>query len=529
MKVNINRQLAGLEDLAFGEGTVEQLRQGETVTITKINLGNLPFSETLTASEVLTPIYEEVVPHMDEILLANDNAIIASTKASEAAASAAAALLSEQAAAASEGLIASHLVAEDNPHSVTKAQVGLSNVDNTGDTDKPISTLQQEALDLKALLDIVNEDTATKLYSGTTRGEWTQGLVGFTGCIKIELVSLFGFSMDGMMQVRIKETNSTAIKLDISGRWNASTSWGAYSSTSDSNINVRFARDASKVYLIIGDTTTVWGNTRVEIDNVLTNYNVGQLLSFSISTLASLTGYTIDATISGRVLSGNLNLNTGSKILGDFSNATHANRTMFNANVANTSTVVGVAPIGSGEAGQLNCYGLSDVDNSPILAMIAQSTILGIHSTAVGTGANQPMAFFAGGAERLRIGTSGNVLVTSAAGLGYGTGSGGTVTQLTSKATDVTLNKPTGQIVMHNASLAAGATVAFMLYSNLLSVGDLLIANHTNANSVNVQTYNSWSNVASAGVAYIMLKNISGAALAQSVEIEFAIIKGARS
>jgi len=217
------------------------------------------------------------------------------------------------------------------------------------------------------------------------------------------------------------------------------------------------------------------------------------------------------------------------KILGDFSNATHANRTMFNANVANTSTVVGISPTGSGVAGQLNCYGLSDVNNSPILAMIAQSTILGIHSTAVGTGANQPMAFFAGGAERLRIGTSGNVLVTSAAGLGYGTGSGGTVTQLTSKATDVTLNKPTGQIVMHNASLAAGATVAFMLYSNLLSVGDLLIANHTNANSVNVQTYNSWSNVASAGVAYIMLKNISGAALAQSVEIEFAIIKGARS
>jgi len=522
MKVNINRQLAGLEDLAFGEGTVEQERQGNTVTITKINLGNLPFSETLTAAEVLTPIYEEVVPHIDEILLANDNAVIASTKASEAAASAAAALLSEQAAAASEGLIASHLEAEDNPHSVTKSQVGLGNVDDTSDANKPISILQQEALDLKASLDIVNEDTATKLYSGTTRGEWTQGLVGFTGCIKIELVNLFGFSMDGMMQVRIKETNSTAIKLDISGRWNASTSWGAYSSTSDSNINVRFARDASKVYLIIGDTTTIWGNTRVEIDNVLTNYNDGQLLSFSISTLASLAGYTVDATTSGRALSGNLNLSTGSKILGDFSNATHANRTMFNANVDNTSTIVGVAPTGSGAIGQLNCYGLSDVNNSPILAMIAQSTLLGVYANAVGTGTYLPMAFFAGGAERLRIETSGNVLVKSAAGLGYGTGSGGTVTQLTSKSTAVTLNKPCGMITMNNASLAAGGMIQFFLNNSLISTNDLLIVNSSGNGNYRIEISANLS-----GQSLIRVTNITGGALAEALVINFAIIKGA--
>ena len=36
-----------------------------------------------------------------------------------------------------------------NPHSVTKAQVGLGNVDNTSDTDKPISTATQTALDAK--------------------------------------------------------------------------------------------------------------------------------------------------------------------------------------------------------------------------------------------------------------------------------------------------------------------------------------------------------------------------------------------
>ena len=36
-----------------------------------------------------------------------------------------------------------------NPHSVTAAQVGLGNCDNTSDLDKPISTATQTALDLK--------------------------------------------------------------------------------------------------------------------------------------------------------------------------------------------------------------------------------------------------------------------------------------------------------------------------------------------------------------------------------------------
>ena len=42
-----------------------------------------------------------------------------------------------------------HLDDLSNPHQVTKAQVGLSNVENTSDADKPVSTVQQTALDSK--------------------------------------------------------------------------------------------------------------------------------------------------------------------------------------------------------------------------------------------------------------------------------------------------------------------------------------------------------------------------------------------
>ena len=42
-----------------------------------------------------------------------------------------------------------HIGRVDNPHNVTKSQVGLANVDNTSDANKPISTATQNALNTK--------------------------------------------------------------------------------------------------------------------------------------------------------------------------------------------------------------------------------------------------------------------------------------------------------------------------------------------------------------------------------------------
>jgi len=43
----------------------------------------------------------------------------------------------------------SHTLDVANPHSVTKAQVGLGSVDDTSDVDKPVSSATQAELDLK--------------------------------------------------------------------------------------------------------------------------------------------------------------------------------------------------------------------------------------------------------------------------------------------------------------------------------------------------------------------------------------------
>ena len=54
-----------------------------------------------------------------------------------------------------------HVIDQNNPHHVTAAQVGLGNVDNTADLDKPISTATQAALDGKA--DNVVDGTANHI------------------------------------------------------------------------------------------------------------------------------------------------------------------------------------------------------------------------------------------------------------------------------------------------------------------------------------------------------------------------------
>lgn len=63
-----------------------------------------------------------------------------------------------------------HKNSVSNPHSVTKAQVGLGNVDNTADTAKPVSTAQQTALNLKA-------NSASPTFTGTVSGI-TAAMVG---------------------------------------------------------------------------------------------------------------------------------------------------------------------------------------------------------------------------------------------------------------------------------------------------------------------------------------------------------------
>jgi hypothetical protein len=135
------------------------------------------------------------------------------------------------------------------------------------------------------------------------------------------------------------------------------------------------------------------------------------------------------------------------------------------------------------------------------------------------------VAFNTNGAEKARIDLSGNLVVTGGGALGYGTGSGGTVTQLTSKSTAVTLNKPSGRITLNNASLAANTAVTFAFNNSLMTVNDVMVLNLAGGNA-GYATYRVMVDSISAGTVFVTVVNTTGGALAEALVINFAIIKG---
>jgi len=50
------RQVAGAEDLVFGFGSIAQIREGESVPITLINAGTIPYDSTRSVKDVIDEI-----------------------------------------------------------------------------------------------------------------------------------------------------------------------------------------------------------------------------------------------------------------------------------------------------------------------------------------------------------------------------------------------------------------------------------------------------------------------------------------
>jgi hypothetical protein len=128
------------------------------------------------------------------------------------------------------------------------------------------------------------------------------------------------------------------------------------------------------------------------------------------------------------------------------------------------------------------------------------------------------------------VDVTGNVLATTsilsngtASGVGYATGAGGTVTQITSKATGVTLNRVTGQIVMEAGALAANTAVTFTLTNSAIAATDIIILNIVSGATVGA--YIADISAVAAGSCQITLRNMTAGSLSEAVVLGFAIIK----
>jgi phage-related tail fiber protein len=75
--------------------------------------------------------------------------------------------------------LTNHQNRKDNPHVVTKSQVGLGNADNTSDVNKPVSTAQQTALNAKVDdTEVSTTATANKLLKLDSNGKLPTSITG---------------------------------------------------------------------------------------------------------------------------------------------------------------------------------------------------------------------------------------------------------------------------------------------------------------------------------------------------------------
>ena len=163
------------------------------------------------------------------------------------------------------------------------------------------------------------------------------------------------------------------------------------------------------------------------------------------------------------------------------------------------------------------------------------SLYLGIDTNAGGTfgGGNYarvlyatgtyPLNIYANSIKMLVVSNDGSVKATSTGGLGYGTGAGGAVTQITSRTTGVTLNTPCGALTLVSA---AGTTAiqAFTVTNSSVAAADTIhICQKSGADR-----YRIYVTATAAGSFEVSCATLSGTTTEQPV-FNFAVIKAVTS
>lgn len=118
----------------------------------------------------------------------------------------------------------------------------------------------------------------------------------------------------------------------------------------------------------------------------------------------------------------------------------------------------------------------------------------------------------------------GDVLVASPTNdLGFATGAGGAVTQITNASTGVTLSKPCGQITTVALTTAAAAEEVFVVTNTLVAATDVIVVSTTYAGGGTPIV--SVKGVAAGSFSIVITNVHASAALNAVLVVNFAVIK----
>lgn len=121
------------------------------------------------------------------------------------------------------------------------------------------------------------------------------------------------------------------------------------------------------------------------------------------------------------------------------------------------------------------------------------------------------------------ITSSANIVATNGLGLSLG----GVVTQSGSRTTGVTLDRPTGQITLFSASLAANTSVSFILTSLFIRSTDFVLVDHISGGTLG--KYNITATPASGNATITLRNNSSSASPTEQPVLKFMVFRAVNS
>ena len=193
---------------------------------------------------------------------------------------------------------------------------------------------------------------------------------------------------------------------------------------------------------------------------------------------------------------------------------TYTNSSFTQANSANV-----LAQSAFNQANSANVLAQSSYNKANSIVVYANSNVISLLSS-FGTNTIVTTSNISAG-NLVSTGT----ITTTGNGVGYSTGSGGTITQATSRTTGVTLNKPSGQITLFSQALASGAANTFIFTNSTISANDFLLINHFSGGTLGNYTFASNTSTGQANVTVRSISTVS----AEAPVLLYVLIKGAAS
>ena len=298
-----------------------------------------------------------------------------------------------------------------------KAAVGLNNVDNTSDADKPISSATSSALSGKE--PTIAAGTAGQYWRGDktwatfpsiqTPVQYNEEGVQVAPAGNTTIVNFTGAGVDTTFV-----GNTLTVNIPNSGGGG----WTAVDASSTVKGILKLTNDLGGT----ADLPVVAKINGVAISGTCASGSVITGDSASTASWKTLASAGIAPTASPS-FTGNVSLtSSGARILGDFSNATVANRVAFQSNVTNGATVIPVVPNGTATVAGAVFYNSTDSANAQFLSMNAGSGTAAFSSSYAGApGSALPMVWNMAGVERMRLLPTGEVGIGTAPTAGHGT------------------------------------------------------------------------------------------------------------